>query len=139
MPWISFPSKYGFMDRLVSDNILATCICTENPPNPNINATNGNNVFSSKESIIESFLIPLVISSNPFNIPTTNGFETFLSNVRLITSFSTAKKTMYPQIKSSVDMLLFIASAIIEPILDILIVLEFDIVYDIILKVLWYL
>ena len=139
MPWISFPSKYGFMDRLVSDNILATCICTENPPNPNINATNGNNVFSSKVSIIESFFIPLVISSIPFNIPIIKGFEIFLNNVRLITSFSTAKKTMYPQIKSKVDMLLFIASAIIEPILDILIVLEFDIVYDIILKVLWYL
>ena len=44
MPWISFPSKYGFMDRLVSDNILATCICTENPPNHNINTINGNNV-----------------------------------------------------------------------------------------------
>ena len=116
---VAYRNKYGLSEILLSEIILATCICTENPPNPRTKATIGS--FSIKLILFnkDNIFIPLVISKIPQKIPLDISFgklkiPKILSIIDLnkfeIPVFakifeSTAKNIIYPSIISSVVML----------------------------------
>ena len=59
IPWRIFAIKYGFIEISVLAIILAVCIWTEKPPNPNTKATNDNDLIAFKNGMkytIQTFL-----------------------------------------------------------------------------------
>ena len=66
IPWISFPIRYGLIDKCSFAIMLKTCSSTEIPPKPRRKAVN--KILSVSIFKVESNFTPLVSSSIPENI-----------------------------------------------------------------------
>ena len=83
IPCSSLPSRYGLMDSFASDMMLKTCIRTDNPPNPKINAVVASFSINVAFATDDSCLMPPVISSIPFRIPVDSSPERWKKDSKL--------------------------------------------------------
>ena len=115
----NLPSIYGFRERSVLAIILAVCMSTDSPPNPKIKAAEVKIVISSPIRL-DTFFNPFVTSMNPFSMAlkisigmfsSANKGEKKLEIKWMICKPSKiftkiAARTIYPHIKSRVEILL---------------------------------